>query len=134
MVRLTVYLLSLLAVGTTVMAIPTTKPALIAATPLSKTTVKPTTTAAKPTKTSSVAGVPTGKITIPDFAIDTAPIVNIQPVNNSVVTIQSVAHDNSTLVNARPDLQVHVDIAGNITNSTTPKVKRDLVSSSVCPK
>jgi hypothetical protein len=67
----------------------------------------------------------TGKIVIPSDVIESAPIQVTGPEDASLVSIPG--QDNSTLVDARPDLQAYVETAGQ-NASTNTTAKRDVVS------
>jgi hypothetical protein len=83
------------------------------------TTEHTATTTAKTTPTSS--GTPaSSKISIPDAVIDAAPVQNNPP--TSKFSSIPGGGDNSTLLQARPDLQTHVNNAIHLaTNKTTSK-------------
>jgi hypothetical protein len=121
-------LISLLALGALVAAAPpfSTPPSksdtAATVTPLAKTSAA----VVKPTSISAADPVSTNAITIPDSAIEAAPVQDISSHDNSLVSIPAVV-SNSTLVDSRPDLQVYVNTATNVTGNATAH-KRSLVS------
>lgn len=125
-------LLSLFALG----AIVTAAPQLLSNAPKSVSTsdTAPTVTALAttsaaiiaPSSTAAAAPVSASQIAIPDSVIDAAPIHDIST-DNTLVSIPGIV-SNSTLINARPDLQEYVNSA-NVTGNSTAAHKRDLVRS-----
>jgi len=119
--------LSILALGAIVTAAPP---------PFSKVPLNSATTSAIAPKatenssTSAAAPVATGPISIPDSVIDAAPIQDIST-DNTLVSIPGIV-SNSTLLDARPDLQTYVNSA-NVTGNSTVTRKRDLTKRSANP-
>lgn len=126
------HVLSLLALGAIVTAAPQLPSK--APKPVSTSAIAPTVTALDtassaiitPSGTASAAPADASPIAIPESVIDAAPIKDIST-NNTLVSIPGVV-SNSTLVDARPDLQEYVNSA-NVTGNTTATQKRDLVRS-----
>jgi hypothetical protein len=122
MARHLVSILSLLAVGALVSAVPA--PGILPETksvaPLITGKITATATA-KVTPTSSGAPAST-KISIPDAVIDAAVVVSNEP--TSKFSSIPGGSDNSTLVQVRPDLQTHVNNAQQLSpkNTTSKRV------------
>ncbi len=115
MARLMVHLLGLLAIGTIVSAAPPTFP--------SEGTHSVPAPSATRTKVASATAIPsassTAKISIPDDVIQAAPVQNHPVKDPALASIPG--KDNSTLVQARPELQAYVNDASAADNKTTPK-------------
>ena len=84
------------------------------------------TSAVTVTRTSVATPSSTVQITIPDVDIDSAPLQDTQSGDQNLISIPG--NDNSTLVQARPDLQEYVNAAAHLTGNKTLNVKRGSVS------
>ncbi|KAH8654146.1 hypothetical protein BGZ60DRAFT_435972 [Tricladium varicosporioides] len=131
MVVLTKHLLGLLALGSITAAAPQLVPGTETVVPAVPTTE---TVAPPPPQATSTTTPTSGKIDIPLDVIKAAPVDNKPATDPSLASIPGKG-DNSTLVNARPELQTYVNSANVSTSNTTiPKRDFELGERSANPK